>query len=1479
MKTQEKSSGNALQEAITLVKESGAFDENYYLSQKPNAGDRDLVEHYLSQGWMSGMNPHPCFNTFFYLKNNKDIHNINLHPFIHFLLFGHREARHISQDFYLPDFIEQHPELEKLNINPLKHFTSIYGHEWLTSHNSLMPLNDGNKPLTRQDNVLSSEDTTIEDNSSPDSFSSPYIGRIDAIESSRVSGWVVNLENRLKRLEVEILINGIPYQSKELTLFRPDVENIYPGNPVCGFEFHIPLKKLLIEKISVTVRVKGTQTLILTKSGSHTVLGKATNHPTFMSKATLAKDAYGTCIVVPIYNAPKEVAECIESLLMHTNISKSGHHLILSDDASPDTAVEEILSKYDNNPNITIIRNKKNLGYTGNINQAILAAGTKDVVLLNSDTRVTPNWLELLQRAVLQSKFIGTASAVSDNAGAFSVPKRNTYNPTPSWFDEDEYGRLITHTSNQLHLRIPTTSGFCMYIKHAVFESIGLFDVKTFAKGYGEENDFCMRAGHFGWEHILADNVIVYHERSASFLDNKTALMDRASDLIPEMYPEYKSAIGQSFVQNSELNQRRFDIAYKSIRYPTLPKPRVAYVIGVDSGGTPQTNMDLMSTIQNDYEPYLLLCSTGTLRIFKIQGATRIEVESIQLLHPVMPIQHDSDSYKREITDVLQRYSFELIHIRHIGRHGLSIIPIAKSLNIKVIFSLHDFYTVCPNVKLLDAENRFCGGKCTSGDNDCNVELWDHRFTPKLKHGWIHSWRTIFQRVLSSCDVLITTSPYARDLIKSIYKIKDVRFDVIPHARDFDSFSQIAKANQIIALEKIKVFIPGHIVPAKGLDLIKEVKALDTNDVIEFHFAGISKEDLSKYGISHGTYKREEFSSIVAKIQPHVGGVFSIWPETYSHTLTELWASGLPVITSNYGATGERLREHGGGWIIKDMTAKSIYKLLLKLRNDYSEINKQAKSVVSWQNGYGKNYTIPVMTACYKRVYDQVLSQPHITFKEFFIIPFGAVSSDTPVSTQHINLEINKIYNDCHLSIWPSSVIKNFSKLDAPYGLVIQYHGENELNYNHNDLAKLKKKFKDLKIILDISIDSIVEIIEDKPNLHYLLAKADHIIAPPTMLEANDSFASINLESMKVSSHDNRDLPVPVLAKQFKELPKNTISYADMLIKRMDKEVLSGSSSFVNKHNALYVTANFTLINWNTILTKPKTKGMVSIVIPNFDKVGITEKLLLTLTNVTNYKKGYEVIVMDNGSRPEVRVQVEQFEKIDPRIRVVHTPVPLMFSVGCNYGAAYAKGEFILFLNNDMEVIESQWLEKLIAPLEEFDDIGIVGGKLLYQDRTVQHAGLVFSNQSNMAYHAYLGADKDAPHVNRRQQMQAVTGACLAMRASDFSKLRGFNPLFVNGCEDVDLCLRMQHTLSLRTFYIPESVLIHLEGKSPGRGKYVLSNRKIFSDLWSSKIYADDQILYKSDGFRVKSYSVDNNWLKPEFRSISVKLEKKPKAN
>jgi GT2 family glycosyltransferase/glycosyltransferase involved in cell wall biosynthesis len=255
-------------------------------------------------------------------------------------------------------------------------------------------------------------------------------------------------------------------------------------------------------------------------------------------------------IVVPVYNAHDEVDKCIKSVLKHTNLERI--RLLIVDDGSTDERISTLLARHASNKQVTILRNENNIGYTKTINRGIIFAGSDDIILLNSDAVVTPNWIAGLRAAAFKDPRIGTVTAMSDNAGAFSFPRTGVRNLPPDNCSKDDFAiRIVQAAGNCEPVEVPTGSGFCMYIKRQLLKDIGAFDEEGFPRGYGEENDFCMRALKAGWKNLITPWSYVYHVRTASFKEDKEELVRMGTGVVTRRYPEYAALVKDAFNSNA----------------------------------------------------------------------------------------------------------------------------------------------------------------------------------------------------------------------------------------------------------------------------------------------------------------------------------------------------------------------------------------------------------------------------------------------------------------------------------------------------------------------------------------------------------------------------------------------------------------------------------------------------------------------------------------------------------------------------------------------------------------------------------------------------------------------------------------------------------------------------------------------------------------------------------------------------------------
>jgi glycosyltransferase involved in cell wall biosynthesis len=356
------------------------------------------------------------------------------------------------------------------------------------------------------------------------------------------------------------------------------------------------------------------------------------------------------------------------------------------------------------------------------------------------------------------------------------------------------------------------------------------------------------------------------------------------------------------------------------------------------------------------------------MTLYKVLPDSDVLIESHVLKEPVDPLTHESAEYDRVLFTWLSRYDFELVHVRHLAWHSLSVLRLAKKAGAKVINSFHDFYTLCPTVKLIDGEGIFCGGNCTSSKNSCKAELWPEGSIPNLKNAWVTTWRDKFSAALNFSDAFVTTSESARKTIMEGLKLnKSIPFEIIEHGRDFSKFRPVDFGNEPTG--KIKILAPGNLDDAKGLNVIRQLLAYDSNNILEFHLLGKCEVIIDDFRIiKHGSYKREEFINHVQKIQPHLGVVFSIWDETWCHTLTELWASGLPSVVFEYPTVLARVKSSDAGWVSSTDT-KQLYKLLTTICSDNTEYKAKLSKVKKWQDGFGLFNNIRFMAAQYLNLY------------------------------------------------------------------------------------------------------------------------------------------------------------------------------------------------------------------------------------------------------------------------------------------------------------------------------------------------------------------------------------------------------------------------------------------------------------------------------------------------------------------------------
>jgi GT2 family glycosyltransferase len=275
-----------------------------------------------------------------------------------------------------------------------------------------------------------------------------------------------------------------------------------------------------------------------------------------------------------------------------------------------------------------------------------------------------------------------------------------------------------------------------------------------------------------------------------------------------------------------------------------------------------------------------------------------------------------------------------------------------------------------------------------------------------------------------------------------------------------------------------------------------------------------------------------------------------------------------------------------------------------------------------------------------------------------------------------------------------------------------------------------------------------------------------------------------------------------------------------------------------------------------------------SIIIPIFNQKKYTQNCLESIFECGS-KYDFEVIVVDNASTDGSREYLDGFRGtnkndgkdvdesgggmkgsreylsgLSDKLTIIHNKKNLGFAKACNQGAKVARGEYLMFLNNDT-VVTDGWLDVLVKELDGNERIAIVGPKLLYPDDTIQHAGVVF-DEKKWPHHIYKRERKNALHVNKKRRFQCLTAACFLMKSHIFHVAGGFDEVYVNGLEDLDMCLKVQE-LGYGALYCPSSVVYHYESITEGRSNYDEKNYQIFSTRWNEKIRTDHRDFMAED--------------------------------
>lgn len=626
-------------------------------------------------------------------------------------------------------------------------------------------------------------------------------------------------------------------------------------------------------------------------------------------------------IVVPAYRDLSLTRACLASVFASC---PEGTPVFVVDDASPEPDLADHLDTLAKEGRIILIRHAENQGFPASANAGMRAAlwlePAHDVLLLNSDTLLPigrgASWLERLRAAVHASTDIGTATPLSNDGSITSYPMRDGGNPLPDRRTLARLDTLIARTNASGVVDIPTAVGFCMYIRRECALQTGLFRPALFAQGYGEENDFCLRARHLGWRHVAATGVFVAHGGSASFGAARSPLLTRNLAVLERLYPGYHAGIA----------------AYQG---------RVA---AEDALAPARRQIDKRRWAEQRREGAIILLthdsSGGVERVVR-ERAAHIRASGLRaiVLRPVLDPDGQGGSLPglcrvgdgptcrdfpnlvfhlpgelAVLTRLLKSDGPVLLEVHHRLGHAPSVLDLAERLKIPTAFHLHDYASFCPRITLLGPERRYCGeptdiALCNACVADSEQRIGEEISVADLRARSAAEFARARRVVVPSADMA--------SRLRRHFPLVRPEITPLEHDAAFPPPHQQPPSQTIR-----RICVIGAIGVEKGYDVLLACARDAASNALplEFVLVGHSSDDDRLMATGRvfvtGRYAEANALAVIRSVKADLAFLPSIWPETWGFTLGLAWRAGLRTAVFDIGAMAARVRACGHGTIL-----------------------------------------------------------------------------------------------------------------------------------------------------------------------------------------------------------------------------------------------------------------------------------------------------------------------------------------------------------------------------------------------------------------------------------------------------------------------------------------------------------------------------------------------------------------------------------